>query len=471
MKKITLIIFLCTAYRVLCQNLVTNPTFDSLTICPDGYLMALGKINDIAPNWFNGTKLQAGLYNACNNNNAAQINYAAPISFSGDSYKKPRSGNGYAGFNTYQHVKSNSRAYLQTKLSRKLEKNHYYYCRYYTSPRVLKYERPCFSDGFGLKFFSTFQFDSTFGGNFYDADIKSNKGVIRDTSTWTPIGGCYKARGDEEWLMIGNFLRIEDTKIETEQIPYTRNVLTFYFFEDVGVYKFNPLPDTLLLCQGESKTYNAALLESTYKWSTGKTDSIETLTKPGRYVVDATIDGCVLSDTVVVIDPSVWSGLAQDTLACKEPKGMELRVGIRGGYKWSTGDTTQSIRVTKPDVYTVSVTNVCSTFVYTSRVDFEECGCRFYAPTAFSPNGDNTNDTYKPIINCKKRTVSSYKFSVFNRQGEQVYFTQNIEDTWDGTFRGQACDSGVFAWMVEYAYEEKGIIKSIIDSGDVTLLK
>jgi gliding motility-associated-like protein len=434
--------------------------------------LSLGKISEVVPNWFNSTKyLQAGIYNSCNNNNSMQLTFAAPYSFEGRSYKQPRSGNGYAGFGVYQFVPSNSRAYLQTKLSEKLKKDTYYYGRYFTSPRVLKGLRLGFSDGFGIKFFKTMQFDTTFGGNFYDADIKSNKGVIRDTSIWTPITGCYKARGDEEWLMIGNFLRTEETKIETEEIPYTRDVLPFYFFEDVSLYKFDPLPDTLFLCKGESKTYNAALLESTYRWSTGKTDSIETIRKSGRYVVDATIDGCVLSDTVVVIDPSVWSGLAEDTLACKEPKGIELKVGITGRYEWSTGDTTQSIKVTKPDIYSVTVTNVCSTYVYTSKVDFEECGCRLYAPTAFSPNEDSNNDTYKPIIDCKKRDVSSYKLSIFNRQGEQVYFSQNIEDTWDGAFRGQKCDIGVYVWVVEYAYEEKGIIKSIIESGDVTLLK
>jgi gliding motility-associated-like protein len=471
MKKIVTFLIIHLLIRVNGQNLVTNPGFDIINNCPTIYLLTNGKTNEITPNWYNvNNSYQLGIYNSCRNNLDEGL-LGVPINFRGYSYKLPRSGNGYAGFNIYQYVTSNSRQYLQTKLFEKLKRNTYYYGRYYASPRVMRYEKPSFQDGFGLKFFSSFQFDTTFGGNFYDADIKSNKGVIRDTANWTPISGCYKARGDEEWLMIGNFLRNEDTKIETEEIPYTRNVLTFYFFEDVGVYKFDPLPDTLLLCKGESKTYNAALLESSYRWSTGKTDSIETITKPGRYVVDATIDGCVLSDTVVVIDPSVWSGLAQDTLACKETKGIELKVGITGRYEWSTGDTTKSIKVTKPDIYSVTVTNVCSTYVYTSKVDFEECGCRFYSPTAFSPNDDNNNETFKPIIDCKKRAISSYKLSIFNRQGEQVYFSQNVDDTWDGTFRGQKCDIGVFVWVVEYAFEEKGIIKSIIESGDVTLIK
>ena len=463
MKKLTFFIIFIIVNRVTGQNLVTNSTFDSLIQCPNNRLLTLGKINEITPNWYNGAKyLFAGLYNSCNN--------TTPISFEG-CFRLPRSGNGYVGFNTYQYTKSNSWAYLQTKLSEKLKENTHYFGRYYASPRVMRYEKPSFQNGFGLKFFKTIQYDTTFGGNFYDADIHGKNEVIKDTLKWTPISGCYKAKGDEEWLMIGNFLRREDIKIETEEVINPRHVLMFYFFEDVGLYKFDPLPDTLLLCKGESKTYNAALLESTYRWSTGKTDSIETITRPGRYVVDATIDGCTLSDTVVVIDPSVWSGLAQDTLACKEPKGIELKVGITGRYEWSTGDTTQSIKVTKPDIYSVTVTNVCSTYVYTSKVDFEECGCKFYAPTAFSPNGDNNNDTYKPIIDCKKRDISSYKLSIFNRQGEQVYFTRNIDDTWDGTFRGQLCDVGVFAWVIEYAYEEKGIIKSIIESGDVTLVK
>ena len=460
-KLLSTLLFLLFYNTSKLQNLIINGGFETIESCP-----TIGGQISLAKGWYSPTVGTPDLLASCSTN----IDFGVPNNRIGlfIDFRNPYEGKNFAGINTYL-----AKEYMMTKLKQPLKPQKNYYLSMQVSFNLRYRLGLIYTDGIGLALSDT-NINKISTNNLEPLRLKiiiDNKGkTIRDTVNWTKLSGCYKAKGTEEYAVIGNFKTDAETIIEKEDKD--NNYIGKYFYiDDVRIEEYNPLPDTLILCAGIEQKINAAFYNSTYQWSTGKKDSVETITKPGYYTVEATIDGCVLKDSVLVIDPSVWSGLVADTLACKDTKGIQLKVGIEGKYEWSTGDATQSIIVKQPDTYSVTVTNSCSTYVYTSRVDFEECGCRFYSPTAFSPNDDNANDTFKPIIDCKKRAVSSYKLSIFNRQGEQVYFTQNIENTWDGTFRGQACASGVFVWLVEYAYEEKGIIKSIIQGGDVTLVK
>lgn len=69
-----------------------------------------------------------------------------------------------------------------------------------------------------------------------------------------------------------------------------------------------------------------------------------------------------------------------------------------------------------------------------------------YVPTAFSPNGDGLNDIARPILLGMKGL--NY-FKVFNRWGIQVYQTSQLEEGWDGNFKGKAQDPGTFVWIAE----------------------
>ena len=68
-----------------------------------------------------------------------------------------------------------------------------------------------------------------------------------------------------------------------------------------------------------------------------------------------------------------------------------------------------------------------------------------YAPTAFSPNGDGKNDTYR----VEARFFTSFEIQIFNRWGEQVYQSDNFETHgWDGTYEGQQAPSGVYTYVI-----------------------
>jgi gliding motility-associated-like protein len=87
-----------------------------------------------------------------------------------------------------------------------------------------------------------------------------------------------------------------------------------------------------------------------------------------------------------------------------------------------------------------------------------------YVPSAFSPNGDDKNDIFRPI----SRHLEILEFSVYNRFGQRVFVTSNNRDGWDGTFNGKLCDVGTYFYQVRYRVlqREPGLLK-----GDVTLLR
>lgn len=72
------------------------------------------------------------------------------------------------------------------------------------------------------------------------------------------------------------------------------------------------------------------------------------------------------------------------------------------------------------------------------------CGDLF-VPNAFSPNGDNLNET----INVHGLCVSTFNLQIYNRWGEKVFETTSKQNSWDGTFKGKPLDTGVFVYKVD----------------------
>ncbi len=69
-----------------------------------------------------------------------------------------------------------------------------------------------------------------------------------------------------------------------------------------------------------------------------------------------------------------------------------------------------------------------------------------YVPTAFSPNGDGLNDILRP----KPLGIRSITyFRVYNRWGELIYATSQLNAGWDGRYKGNPQDPGTFVWEAE----------------------
>jgi gliding motility-associated-like protein len=72
-----------------------------------------------------------------------------------------------------------------------------------------------------------------------------------------------------------------------------------------------------------------------------------------------------------------------------------------------------------------------------------------YVPTAFTPNGDADNNTFSPVIGAGVQ-LDTYRLYIFNRWGEIVYETTDIESGWDGKIKNMDCPDGVYIWKIEF---------------------
>ncbi len=83
-------------------------------------------------------------------------------------------------------------------------------------------------------------------------------------------------------------------------------------------------------------------------------------------------------------------------------------------------------------------------------------------PNAFTPNGDNLNDGFRPILDCIPDT---YLLQIINRWGEKVFQTEDYLAEWDGTYKGQPAPMDTYIWTVNSNNVQKTY------KGDVTLIR
>ena len=96
-----------------------------------------------------------------------------------------------------------------------------------------------------------------------------------------------------------------------------------------------------------------------------------------------------------------------------------------------------------------------------------------FFPTAFSPDGDDVNDEWRPLA--QDGSVERIRsLRVFDRWGEQVYAAVDVDPRagggggWDGRHRGEPLDAQVFVFVAEVEYAD-GLTETV--QGDFTLLR
>jgi gliding motility-associated-like protein len=89
-------------------------------------------------------------------------------------------------------------------------------------------------------------------------------------------------------------------------------------------------------------------------------------------------------------------------------------------------------------------------------------------PNAFTPNGDQVNDVFRPQPACKPE---NYRLEIYNRWGKKVFEGTDPAAGWNGDDGDTPAPSDVYAWVVYYDTTVDGKRKSLRQSGDVALLR
>jgi gliding motility-associated-like protein len=134
--------------------------------------------------------------------------------------------------------------------------------------------------------------------------------------------------------------------------------------EDFVTVVENPLPivdilGSLSFCSGESTTLDAGAGFDTYIWSNNYNNQTIDVSVPGNYSVTVTnASGCAASDNVTVIESSSLNPNISGLLSFCEGESTTLDVGTGfTNYNWSTSETTQSIDISTPGNYSVTVSD------------------------------------------------------------------------------------------------------------------
>ena len=77
---------------------------------------------------------------------------------------------------------------------------------------------------------------------------------------------------------------------------------------------------------------------------------------------------------------------------------------------------------------------------------------KIFVPNAFTPNKDGKNEVFIPrailIFNQTGNPILDYKFEIYNRWGEQVFESNDLNVGWDGTYKGELCQEGHYVYKV-----------------------
>ncbi len=447
------------------QNLVPNPGFDQYIECPE----EASQIDRAIP-WLTASPGTPDFFHACSSDDQVKVPYAG---FHFLSYQPARSGEGMGHLCIYTTINMAVSEYMQTELKSSLVAGTSYYIEFYVSPDLDSSPQDTrdYTDAIGLGFSTSTYYEEVPVGKAISIEpaIEHFGQLITDTVGWTRVSGCYVAIGDERNAIIGNFRSVAETNVSLEN-PNSWPHSIYCYIEDVLVEAFDPLPDTLLICNGQSEQLNAGFHDATYSWNTGETDSLIQVNEPGLYTVEASLGGCKLSDTVLVIDGAKPKPFPEDTSGCTDSP-ITLYSPLPGTYTWSDGSDEPQFTIVTSGVYTISIENVCGHFEYFTSVTLEDCHCGILVPNIFSPNDDGVNDEIEVSANCDY-AYQLLSFQIFDRWGSIVFNADAGESfLWSGEIHEREAQTGIYAWQCTYQVTVNGHIEKRKDSGDVMLVR
>lgn len=114
--------------------------------------------------------------------------------------------------------------------------------------------------------------------------------------------------------------------------------------------------------------------------------------------------------------------------------------------------------------YTVRASSVDCTEENQITINLVDC---LEMPTAFTPNGDNINETFTYAF-VGDGEVDVISFDIFSRWGDKVYSGSGPQAAWDGKVQGKLSPSDVYFYVIKVQYPSG---REAMLRGEVTLLR
>lgn len=274
-------------------------------------------------------------------------------------------------------------------------------------------------------------------------------------------------------------------------------------FDDVSIeYKLVPdasfKVDTFQGCYPLRVQFtNQSIGGSTYSWDFGderyssERNPVHTFRQPGEYTVTLTapgpdnVDGTYQRKILVHDHPTADFTYGPDVLYVP---GDVLRAYSNSvdadKYLWDFGDGNTSTQVNPAYKYkdkgfytlTLEVTsrnNCVDKMVKVNAVEVRAEGFVVF-PNSFMPRpdggssssvgGGETNSVFRPVY----RDVETYKLQIFNRWGQLIYESEDVDEGWNGFFNGQLSPQAVYVYKAMGTFVSGRVFN---ESGSVLLVR
>lgn len=218
----------------------------------------------------------------------------------------------------------------------------------------------------------------------------------------------------------------------------------------------------------------------TYLWADGSTAAAQQNLAPGSYAITVTdAQGCSAVASVTLAYVYDFTIQASPAISIRLGENTTLSYAV-------TGHSGTLSSVWTPD-YGLSCTDcgapVASpgrTTLYQVKVANDE-GCTagdsttvtvisdysVFVPNAFTPNDDGTNDFFEFYGN--KKSIKFVDVEVFDRWGESVFRSNDVNFRWDGTYRGVKVEPGNFVWQMSLTFVDGH--NSTMQKGSLTVIR
>jgi len=404
-------------YKLSCfsQNIVPNSSFENVDSCPPA-----------TPAWQRYQYLQfwslanqpkildnADLYHCCYYSQICEG--TAPYTL------PPHTGHGYVGMFIFYPDSSvvDFSEYIQVKLSSILEAGKLYKISLFTYLFPIMYQYQ----------YETYIATNSLSAYFSNIELNENKWLLSDYTpqvnfdtyisehwSWQHLTGSFVAQGGEQYLIIGRFIPRE--QVSYYELPHEVDRVkrcSYVMIDDVAVWEEGAQVYTAnagsnkYICQAGQERSPVVLgshnLEQYLYWWYDAAGNL----------IDTTTQISVMPDT------STWYRL------------------VVKDFKYKQSSDTVWVYVT-------------------------DCNSPLFIPNIFSPNGDGQND----VLYVRGQGISQLHFVVYNRWGQQVFESRDINHGWDGTFQGQKAEIGVYGYFVSGVVEDGKLVSK---RGTVTLVR
>ena len=92
----------------------------------------------------------------------------------------------------------------------------------------------------------------------------------------------------------------------------------------------------------------------------------------------------------------------------------------------------------------------------------------YYVPNSFTPDGDNLNNTFTPIL-YSGFDLQSYTLTIFDRWGEILFVSHDPTVGWDGTYGNNVSLVGIYTWTIQVTTSLTKEVKKL--HGHVNLIR